>query len=203
MRAHCCAVALSSAVQRGAWGIAVSIRPCCCPLKLRAPAARRAAALHALAFEFDEAAAEWGRWFAEVAAAAGEGSSPAYGSSEALLLTNWRAPRIRPPHASALARAVPPTLCPHVRHLCAGSASARSARALHRCSKRSVGPSQQDAAAARRTLRLRLEPKLSMRRRARQVAGCPSRILLPAHTHVAAARPAACACSHPQLHRRD
>lgn len=50
---------------------------------------RRVAALQALGFEFDEAAAEWRRWFREVAATAGEGSSPAYGSSEALLLTNW------------------------------------------------------------------------------------------------------------------
>lgn len=49
----------------------------------------RVAALQALGFEFDEAAAEWGRWFRETAAAAGESSSPAYGSSEALLLTNW------------------------------------------------------------------------------------------------------------------
>ncbi|KAK9839820.1 hypothetical protein WJX81_003795 [Elliptochloris bilobata] len=49
----------------------------------------RVAALEALGFEFDEAAAEWGRWFREVAAASGGGDSPAYTSSEALLLTNW------------------------------------------------------------------------------------------------------------------
>lgn len=47
--------------------------------------------LQALGFEFEDEAAEWGRWFRELAAAADERISPAFGSSEALLLTNWHA----------------------------------------------------------------------------------------------------------------
>jgi len=56
---------------------------------------RRVAVLQELGFEFEDEAAEWGRWFRELAAAADERISPAFGSSEALLLTNWHAPLTR------------------------------------------------------------------------------------------------------------